>query len=77
MQQCAGAGATYLNRTEDPKDQGLNHDEQCTANAEGKVHSNVLGDFRVRACSEVFVGPPLQPNVSTCKNEVSNLIQIE
>lgn len=57
---------TYLDGTEDPKDQGLDDDERRGADAECKVDPNVLAHIRVLAFLAVGFGPLLKPKVSSC-----------
>jgi hypothetical protein len=57
---------TYLDGTEDPKDQGLDDDERRGADAECKVDPNVLANIRVLAFLAVDFGPLLKPNATPC-----------
>lgn len=45
---------TYLNRTEDPKNQSLHDDKHRGANTEGKVYEDVERDIRI--ASRLVVG---------------------
>ncbi len=58
--------STHLDRTEDPKDQGLDNDERRGPDAECKVDPNVLADIRVLAFLAVDFSPLLKPNAAPC-----------
>jgi hypothetical protein len=62
---------TYLDGTEDPKDQGLDDDERRRPDAESKVDPNVLADIRVLAFLAVDFGPPLEPNAAPYRKSAS------
>jgi hypothetical protein len=57
-----GSECTYLDGTEDPKDQGLDDDERRRPDAERKVDPNVLADIWILAFLAVDFGPLLEPN---------------
>lgn len=57
-----GSGVTYLDRAEDPENQGLRDSQGRCPNAKGKVDTNVLSNLRVKAGLGVCLGPFLQPN---------------
>jgi hypothetical protein len=61
-----GPDCTYLDGTEDPKDQGLDDDERRGADAECKVDPNILADIWVLAFLAVDFGPLLKPNATPC-----------
>jgi hypothetical protein len=61
---------TYLDGTEDPKDQSLDNYERGRPNAECKVDPNVLADIRVLAFLAVDFGPLLKPNAAPCGRSI-------
>lgn len=65
-----GSDCTYFDRAEDPKDEGLDHDERRTPDAERKVNANVLADIRVLAFVAVDFGPLLKPDATPCVKSV-------
>lgn len=65
-----GPDCTYLDRTEDPKDQCLDDDKTCGADAERKIYPDVLADIRVLAFLPIDLGPLLKPNATPCGQSV-------
>jgi hypothetical protein len=56
---------TYLDRTENPKDQSLYNYQTGAADAKSKVHTDILADVRIAALFTIFLGPLLKPNAAT------------
>ena len=52
---------TYLNRTEYPKDNCLDHGENCTTNAKGGINPDIFSYIGIYAGLFIDFGPMLQP----------------